>query len=94
MNKFQLQYVDKGSKGGINYGDITFLDDTYTMRDALAKANEMAQKEGREVEVSAWNSMGRWKLITTFHCDGTATNAFGEHQRWTGGYGSYWAPVK
>ncbi|MGM9860480.1 MAG: hypothetical protein ACI31C_06970 [Muribaculaceae bacterium] len=79
--------------GGYHDAHSVYLHDDSTMFDAIFMGIDMARELGTDVLFFAYSPYAGWQYIHTSHPDGTATNAFGNRQRFTGDRLKYWEPV-
>lgn len=65
------------------------------MFDGLAYGVAMAKQTGCDVTHLVYDDNSHWcSYIVTHHPDGTSTNLFGEHRRFTGNRNDWWEDIE
>lgn len=94
-SRYKYQLTPRYSRPNGNYHDANpvYLHDDSDMFDAIFMSIDMACELGTDVLFHAYSPYVGWQYIHTAHPDGTATNSFGNRQRFTGDRLNYWEPV-
>ncbi len=92
---YKYQFIPRYSRPNGNYHDANpvYLHDDSDMFDAIFMSIDMACELGTDVLLHVFSPYVGWQYIHPAHPDGTATNFFGNRQRFTGDRLNYWEPV-
>lgn len=93
--RYKYQFIARYHFSDGNFHDArpVYLHDDSNMFDAIIMSIDLARELSTDVLFHAFSPYSGWQYIHTAHPDGTATNAFGNRQRFTGNRHKYWEPV-
>lgn len=94
---YEYRYTPRhyNADGTVNYdGSPLYVEKGTPILDAIIMGFDLAREFHTDVLFAAFAPAVKWQHLHTLHPDGTATDAFGNHLRFTGNALRFWDKVK